>query len=172
MNHDKIKTINEVAKTVFTAVFAVFVFYAIEKPGSILNREKTEEEIRRDRAKLLVEISAIDDQIQQSNALAAVRYAYRGHDDAFFQGVEQLISVSRDTRDLQREAAQEDLTVVQCQNLQRRVAALREELVEKSQLASEEEKTGRGPVFFEIQSSIRQLGAELSVIEETVAQKC
>lgn len=90
---EKLKLLNEFLKTVLTAVLALAVLYMVQVPGTLLNTQKTSEEIRRERAKLLIDLILIEDFEQRELALAAIRLAYEDEGDRVFSGFENLISI-------------------------------------------------------------------------------
>lgn len=85
--------ITDLIRTLTLAGIAGVVLYLAITPGTILNNRQTGDEIRRERARLMVEISRIDDPTQRQLALSALSLGYEADPDGLFTAVHRLMTV-------------------------------------------------------------------------------
>lgn len=85
--------ITDLVRTLTLAGIAGVVLYLAITPGTVLNGRQTEEEIRRERARLIVEVSRIEDSTQRQLALSALSLGYEADADGLFTAVHRLMTV-------------------------------------------------------------------------------
>lgn len=162
------KLINEIFKSLVTAGLAVAVFFLVQHPGSILNREATEEEIRREQAKLLIESFTIQDAERRNAALSILQRVY-GDGDSVIAIVRNLSTIQAETEIIANESLPENSQSPQCAVLQGRLEQLQRSLQEESErVAAAIEPDVRS----NIETAIRQLETQLVIVQDTIFERC
>ncbi|MEL6521364.1 MAG: hypothetical protein AAFQ66_10390 [Pseudomonadota bacterium] len=93
MTLERAKIVVEIAKVATSVLLALAVLYLVQVPGTILNQNKTEEDIRRERSRLIIQAIEIDDDARRALALSAIEIAYAEQEDQFFTLLSDLIDV-------------------------------------------------------------------------------
>lgn len=90
---NQIKIYLEVVRTVALTVGAIIVFWAVQRPESILNQSASHEGIVRERAKLLLEWSKEPDSNKRLQALAIIKSAYGPSNDGWLRSAEEAMQL-------------------------------------------------------------------------------
>ncbi|WP_072858785.1 hypothetical protein [Loktanella atrilutea] len=162
------KLINEIFKTLVTAGLAIAVFFLVQHPGSILNREATEEEIRREQAKLLIDSFSIEDAERRNAALSILQRVY-GDGDSVISIVQNLSTIQAETEIIASESLPENKQSPQCGVLQGRLQQLQASLQEESERVAAAIETD---VRSNIETAIRQLETQLIIVQDAISQVC
>ncbi|MFH0735335.1 MAG: hypothetical protein V1773_11610 [bacterium] len=76
LNWEKIKTISDIIKTITFIIIAILTYVLISEPESIVNRQLSEETIKRERAKLLIESFKEKDPQKHAIIVHAIKLCY------------------------------------------------------------------------------------------------
>lgn len=176
---------NELFRSFLTVAIAALIFYFVQQPGSVLNKQKTNEEIRKDRARLLIDVARIEDKQEREIALKILSHAYSGHADAFFEEAEALIEVKTKSDILKQDIEKIKIYDTDaCLKYVERVKELHREVDNLQLKATLEEKTGtgiddgrprvvgRGPVYKNLIGLKYAREVEAAALTDLVNRRC
>lgn len=173
-----LRTRLDIVKGCAVAVGAVAIFWFVQNPDSIVNREASKDTVARERAALILDCLKEDDPERRRQALAVVRAVYGRAEDEWLAAVETTLQ-EHAAADEELRQAKEALKTTQDQRL-RMLYQEKQELAEQlkaayEELVREQEGTvgtrvpGKGPVYQEMRERSDRLEKKLAQINQEIA---
>lgn len=169
----------EIAKLLVTLTLAVSLIIFIQHPNSVLSKERTEEELKRERARLLIEIIQMEAADDQKRAIEVLRYSYDGFDADLLSQVASIVSVELLNRDIETVVTDTEQDA-DCQRISSLISQTQVELLRARTIAESEAKSGaisggmpgQGRVYRELQEQAEQIEEKLLLLEQRFESDC
>lgn len=149
----------DAAKTLAIFLGAVIVFWAIQQPESVLNRESSKDTIVRERAKLILEWIKEKDPTRREEALAVINAVYGTSENEWLKAVEFA---------LKQRTQVEALTDLFAQK--RGLEDKRDQLFERlmKELTGKAGAPGAGPMYMETKNELARLDQGIAALSSKI----
>jgi hypothetical protein len=172
-----LRTRLDIVKGCAVAVGAAAIFWFVQNPDSIVNREASKDSVARERAALILDCLKENDPERRRQALAVVRAVYGRAEDEWLAAVEMTLQ-EQAASDAELRQAREALKTTQDQHL-RKLYRTKQELAKRlrdtyQELAREQEGTagsripGSGPLYHKKRRMVGHLQTQLALIEREI----
>jgi hypothetical protein len=174
-----VRTWLDVLKGIAVAVGAATIFWFIQNPDSIVNREVSKDALARERASLILDCIREQDPTRRRQALAVVHAVYGSSDDEWLKEVELALQEQAHAEIESSQAGQalKNTTDANLQDLYRRKQELAmrlsiayEDMIQELDGTGGTRQVGHGPVYKEKLKIADDLKAELARIEREITE--
>jgi hypothetical protein len=149
----------EVGKSILVFIAACLAFLLITRPDSLTNRTSSEDEMRRERARLVIELIKERDPEVVLAGLRAIRMSYPPADGEWIEQIEkEFIARSATVTQLLREREQ---------LIQTRDELRRERVMEREGTAGTG-IPGAGPVYRELEMKLKSIEEQIAALDRTL----